>query len=150
MRAILRVPFGACFWKKRNLSTCRGNLSQIIRQPWPTQSKNGFTTSWLEENPLKFLFLKPNLLIDGMIAQVSLKKYFFPNFWAYQSFRDQTQAGRNLCHPQAQRHCLFFKDHPASSYEPLAKTPEQFPPAFLYLLVTKISTPPEDQISFPR
>jgi hypothetical protein len=36
--------------------------------------------SHLWENPQKFLFLKPNPLIGGMIAQVSLIKYFSLDF----------------------------------------------------------------------
>jgi hypothetical protein len=39
-----------------------------------------FGASGPEKIPPKFLFLKPNLLIVNMIAQVSLKKYFFPEF----------------------------------------------------------------------
>ncbi len=31
-----------------------------------------------EENPAKFLFLKPNTLSDIMIAKISLKKLIFP------------------------------------------------------------------------
>lgn len=41
------------------------------------------------ENPPKFLFLEPNPLINGIIAQLSLKKYFFPEFWAYLTLRIQ-------------------------------------------------------------
>jgi len=41
------------------------------------------------ENPPKFQFQEPNPLVDGIIAQISLKKYFFPEFWAYQSLGDQ-------------------------------------------------------------
>jgi hypothetical protein len=37
-----------------------------------------------------------------------------------------------------------------SSYKPLAQTPQHLPPAKLYLLISKISTPPKDQIVFPR
>ncbi len=36
--------------------------------------KKVFGTSFPKENPLKFLFLTPNPLVDTMIAQVSLKK----------------------------------------------------------------------------
>jgi len=41
------------------------------------------------EYPPKFLFLKPNPLVDGIIAQLSLKKYFFPEFRAYLPLRTQ-------------------------------------------------------------
>jgi len=54
--------------------------TEIMRQPWPPQSKNGFSISMPEENPAKFLFLKPNTLSDVMIAQISLKKLIFPEF----------------------------------------------------------------------
>gem|GEM_PF-5384081 len=37
----------------------------------------------------KFLLLKPNPLVDPMVAQVSLKKYFFPEFWAHHTLRTQ-------------------------------------------------------------
>jgi hypothetical protein len=52
--------------------------TEIMRQPWPSQSKNGFSISMPEENPAKFLFLKPNTLSDVMIAKISLKKLIFP------------------------------------------------------------------------
>jgi hypothetical protein len=55
--------------------------TEIMRQPWPLHSKNGFSISMPEENPGRFLFLKPNPFVDAMIAQVSLKKYFSFNFW---------------------------------------------------------------------
>jgi len=41
-----------------------------------TAVKSGFGTAGPGENPPEILFLKQNLLIVGMIAQVSLKKYF--------------------------------------------------------------------------
>jgi hypothetical protein len=46
-------------------------------------------TMWLGENPPKFLFLKPNPLVDGIIAQLSLKKYFFPEFRAHLTLKAQ-------------------------------------------------------------
>ena len=51
-------------------------LSEIMQQPWPAQSKKGFWDLLPGKNPQKFLFLKPNPLIDAMIAQASLKKIF--------------------------------------------------------------------------
>ena len=38
------------------------------------KSKKGFWDLLPGKNPPKFLFLKPNPLVDAMIAQVSLKK----------------------------------------------------------------------------
>ena len=58
-----------------------------MQQPWPPQSKKGFWDLSPGKNPPKFLFLKPNPLIDTMIAQVSLKKYFIPSFCAYLTLR---------------------------------------------------------------
>jgi hypothetical protein len=49
-------------------------LSEIMQPPWPPQSKMVSGTSWLDENPQKFLFSNPNPLVDGMIAQVSGEK----------------------------------------------------------------------------
>ena len=40
-------------------------------------------------NPPKLLFLKPTPLIDGMIAKISLKKYFLLEFLAYLTLRTQ-------------------------------------------------------------
>jgi hypothetical protein len=37
--------------------------------------------------------LKTSLLVDAIIAKLSLKKYFFPEFWAYQSLGDQILSG---------------------------------------------------------
>jgi hypothetical protein len=51
-----------------------------MQQPWPPQSPKGFWDPLPWENPPKFLVLKPNPLVGGMIAQISLKKYFFPEF----------------------------------------------------------------------
>lgn len=51
-----------------------------MRQPWPPQSRNGFWDLLPGKDPQKFLFLKPNPLIDAMIAQASLKMEFFQNF----------------------------------------------------------------------
>jgi hypothetical protein len=48
-----------------------------------------FGTPWPGENPPKFLFLKPIPFVDGIIAQLSLKKYFFPEFRAYLTLRTQ-------------------------------------------------------------
>jgi hypothetical protein len=39
-----------------------------------------FGTFLPEENPRKFLFLKPNSLVGGMIAQVSVKIILSPKF----------------------------------------------------------------------
>jgi len=55
-------------------------LAEIMRQPWPEQSKKGFWDLLPGKNPQKFLFLKPNPLIYAMIAQISLKNYFFLKF----------------------------------------------------------------------
>ncbi|MBM4302152.1 MAG: hypothetical protein FJ121_11635 [Deltaproteobacteria bacterium] len=44
--------------------------------------KNDFWGLWARENPPKFLFWKPNPFVDGILAQLSLKKQFFPEFWA--------------------------------------------------------------------
>jgi hypothetical protein len=44
-----------------------------MQHPGLPVSKWFLGTSLLWENPPKFLFLKPNPLIDAMIAQVSLK-----------------------------------------------------------------------------
>jgi hypothetical protein len=49
-------------------------------KPWRPQSRNGFWDLLPGKNPRKFLFLKPNPLIDGMIAQAPLKKEFFQKF----------------------------------------------------------------------
>jgi hypothetical protein len=62
-------------------------LIEIMRQVWPPRSKLVFWASWPGENPPEFLFLKPNPLIGAMIAQVSLIKYFFLEFWAYLTLR---------------------------------------------------------------
>jgi hypothetical protein len=59
-----------------------------------------FGVSGPEKIPPKLLFLKPNLLIIGMIAQVFLKKYFFPHSWPYQSFGDQALSGWEAYGPQ--------------------------------------------------
>ena len=59
-------------------SLSKPSKTGIMRQPWPPQSKNGFSISRPEENPAKFLFLKPNTLSDVMITQISLKKVHFP------------------------------------------------------------------------
>lgn len=65
-------------------------LSEIMRQTWPPQSKKGFWDLLPGENPPKFLFLKPNPPIEGIIAQVSFKDTFSLNFdQAYQSTGDQ-------------------------------------------------------------
>ena len=58
-----------------------------MQHPWPPQSKKGFGDLLPKKNPPKFLFLKPTPLIDTMETQVSLKKYFFPEFWAYLTLR---------------------------------------------------------------
>jgi hypothetical protein len=42
-------------------------------QPWPPPSKKGFWDLLPGKNPPKSLFLKPNPLVDAMIAQVSNK-----------------------------------------------------------------------------
>jgi hypothetical protein len=55
-------------------------LAEIMQQPWPAPSKKGFWDLSPGKNPPKFLSLKPNPLVDAMIAQVSLKKKFFRNF----------------------------------------------------------------------
>jgi hypothetical protein len=52
-----------------------------MQHPWPPQSKKGFGDLLPKKNPPKFLFLKPTPLIDTMVTQVFLKKYFFPEFW---------------------------------------------------------------------
>jgi len=52
--------------------------TEIMRQPWPPQPKKGFSISMPEENPAKFLFLKPNNLSDVMITKIFLKKLIFP------------------------------------------------------------------------
>jgi len=65
----------------------KGLPTEIMRQPWPAQSKKGFWDLLPGKNPPKFLFLKPNPLVTATIAQVSLKKYFFPKFWAYLTFK---------------------------------------------------------------
>jgi hypothetical protein len=48
--------------------------SEIMKQPWPLLPKMVFGTSFPGKNHPEFLFLEPNLLVDAMIAQVSLKK----------------------------------------------------------------------------
>jgi len=55
-------------------------LTEIMRQLWPAQSKKGFWDLLPGKNPQKFLFLKPNPLVDAMIAKASLKKEFFQKF----------------------------------------------------------------------
>jgi hypothetical protein len=55
-------------------------LANIMRQPWLPQSKKGFWDLLPGKNPQKFLFLKPNPLVNGMIAQVYLKNIFSLNF----------------------------------------------------------------------
>jgi hypothetical protein len=52
--------------------------TEIMRQLWPPQSKNGFSIFMPEENPAKFLFLKPNTLSDVMIVQNFPEKVNFP------------------------------------------------------------------------
>jgi len=53
-----------------------------------------FGTSSPGKNPSEFLFLKPNLLVDAMIAQVSLIKYFILEFLAYLTLRTQKTQWR--------------------------------------------------------
>jgi len=48
--------------------------------PLVTQSKNGFLTSLLREDLRKFLFLNPNFLVGGMIAQFSMN-LSTPHIW---------------------------------------------------------------------
>jgi len=55
-----------------------------MRQAWPAVSKFFFGTSRPGENAPKILFLKPNPLLDGMIAQDLLnKQYNIYENWAY-------------------------------------------------------------------
>ena len=41
---------------------------EIMRQPWQLQFKNGFSDLLAPGNPQKFLFLKKDNLIGGMVA----------------------------------------------------------------------------------
>ncbi len=72
-------------------------LAEIMRQPWPEQSKKGFWDLLPGKNPQKFLFLKPNPLIDTMLTQVSFEKYYFPEFWAYLTLRTKIPHGCGAC-----------------------------------------------------
>jgi hypothetical protein len=47
-------------------------LPEIIQQPGLPLSKNGFGIPLPEENTAKFLDLKPNLLVDDTIEQISV------------------------------------------------------------------------------
>jgi hypothetical protein len=54
-----------------------------MRQPCSPQSKIGFLGLGSGENPRRFLFLKPNPLLEGIIAKISLENYFFFRVKAY-------------------------------------------------------------------
>jgi hypothetical protein len=47
-----------------------------------------------EENPAKFLFLKPNTLSDVMIAQISLKKLISRNLASIRNFYKTSRSYR--------------------------------------------------------
>jgi len=59
---------------------------EIMPQPWPLRSKNGFWDLLPGENPRRFLFLEPNPPISRMIAWLFLKKQIFPRFLADHPF----------------------------------------------------------------
>jgi hypothetical protein len=58
-----------------------------MRQFWLPLSQNGFWHLVTQGKYPGFLFLKPNPLVDTLIAQVSLIKYFFLEFFAYISLK---------------------------------------------------------------
>jgi len=77
------------FYEGKNLQFNRDYAATLVS----AVKKWFFVPLSLEKSPPKFLFLNLNPLINPMIAQVSLKKYFSPNFWAYKSLGDQTLSG---------------------------------------------------------
>ena len=46
-------------------------IKEIMHQPLPSWSKNGFTSSWPRKIPPKFLFLKPIPLIESILQVIS-------------------------------------------------------------------------------